>query len=509
MSVRLPTGVSLRGSVFYIRIGLPEDLRNLWPRLPNGKPATDAYRASLNTRNRDEAITKAYKLLAEFRDRFAALRAASSPAPFVAVRPTLATRFAEEAKRLAYASTNRTRIGANPSDDPSRWYAEEIAESWGIRVDWASADGLACLDQISRAVTVTSRESVPVGTTRPTGATTPATIPRENRTPTTPSMTLRDVVPYWIRRNASGKSAQGDMDRALRLFEAAVGHVPLPDITKATGAKFVAALLDEKSGFGRKTAGNRASAITALVNVAIKEDLMDRNPMDLSFDTAIGARQRTPWTDKELATIFGSSLFSEQTHESYDWVAVNPNDARAILLLLLHTGARVGEIAQLRCQDFVKIDGILAVRITAEAGTVKTTESERYVPLADHLLADPWFADWLTKTMRRTGVGMSSLHGREHGPGETFTRWFAKLRKALRLPSGGLYGTHKFRHWIRSSLASKNVNESIADSITGHAAQGSSGRRIYTATASLPTMLEALNRLSYPRICGIEARPMA
>jgi len=102
---------------------------------------------------------------------------------------------------------------------------------------------------------------------------------------------------------------------------------------------------------------------------------------------------------------------------------------------------------------------------------------------------------------------MPTLHGREHPPGETYTRWFAKFRKALRLPSGGLYGTHKFRHWIRSSLASKNVNESIADSITGHAAQGSSGRRVYTAKATLPTMLEALNRLGYPRICGKETSP--
>lgn len=509
MSVRLPTGVSLRGSVFYIRIGLPEDLRHLWPRLPNGKPATDAYRASLNTRNRDEAINKSYKLLAEYRERFAGLRAASSPAPFVSVRPALAKQFAEEARKLVADSRHMPRIGENANHDLPRWYAEAIAESWGIQIDWTSADGRACLREISLAVAGTQQQSTHLDTARFIGASTTATIPPESRTAAAPSITLRDVVPYWIRRNASGKNAQGDMDRALRLFEAAVGHVPLPQITKATGAKFVAALLDENSGFGRKTAGNRASAITALVNVAIKEDLMDRNPMDLSFDTSIGAKQRTPWTDNELAALFGSALFSEQAHESCNWVAVNPDDARAILLLLLHTGARVGEIAQLRCQDFVRIDGILAMRITVEAGTIKTPESERYVPLADHLLADPWFADWLTKTMRRTGNAMWSLHGREHGPGETFTRWFAKLRKALRLPSGGLYGTHKFRHWIRSSLASKNVNESIADSITGHAAQGSSGRRIYTATATLPTMLEALNRLSYPRICRNEAHPMA
>ncbi|WP_080957698.1 tyrosine-type recombinase/integrase [Burkholderia vietnamiensis] len=508
MSARLPTGVSLRGSVYYIRVGLPHDIRHLWPRLPNGKLPTDAYRASLKTRNRDEAVTKSYKIIAEYRDQFAALRAASAPPPFVQILPALARRFAEEAQALAIQADagNQAVSSAMLKDgnlDIARGYAERIAESWGIRADWSSPEGLACMNQIARSVVVVWQERLQDGSNEATeslNAPIHAKPPRRAQAPAKAPLTLRDVVPHWIRWNAPGSDAQGVTELALRRFEAAVGVVPLHQITKTTGSKFVAALLDQDSNIGRKTAGNMAAAITALVNIAVREDLLDRNPMDLSFDTSLGAKQRTPWNDRELAILFGCSLFSEHMDESYRWVAVEPNDARAILLLLLHTGARVGEIAQLRCEDFVTINGIAAIHITAEAGTVKTAESERYVPLADHLRGDPWFSHWLTKTMTKTGHAMPSLHGRMHTPAETYTRWFHKLRKELRLPLGHLYGTHKFRHWLRSALAAKDVNENTADSITGHAAQGSSGRRIYTASATLPAMLNALNRLDYPMI---------
>jgi integrase len=48
--------------------------------------------------------------------------------------------------------------------------------------------------------------------------------------------------------------------------------------------------------------------------------------------------------------------------------------------LCAYTGARVGEMTQLRKQDIVEQDGIWAVRITPEAGTVKGGEA-RTVPL--------------------------------------------------------------------------------------------------------------------------------
>lgn len=55
-----------------LRIGIPDKVRHLWPRLKNGNLATNAFRASLKTSDRAEAITLAHKLIAEYRTKFQA-----------------------------------------------------------------------------------------------------------------------------------------------------------------------------------------------------------------------------------------------------------------------------------------------------------------------------------------------------------------------------------------------------------------------------------------------------
>jgi integrase len=321
---------------------------------------------------------------------------------------------------------------------------------------------------------------------------------RPQSLPAQATKTLRDVVPSWIARNAPKDNAISRTEKALSLFEQAVGVISLTDLKKANGAAFVQFLLDgDARGFGRKTAHNHAACITALLAVAVKDDLIDRNPLDLTFDKGIGAEKREPWTDSELKRMFGHALFSDRMVDVPEWQAVTPADGRALLLILQHTGARIGEIAQLRRADFQVQDGATIIRITAEAGTVKTKESERTVPLADHLLADLWFSAWLAGIVGGEGAAFPSMVGRARGPGDTAVQWFREFRTDAGLPAGALNGSHRFRHWIRSALAAKNIGDATADAITGHAAQGSSGRVSYT-TIPPAVMLTALNALTYP-----------
>jgi hypothetical protein len=59
----LPTGLSQRNGVWQLRIGVPAELAHLYPGI-------DAYRGSLRTRDRAEAITKAHTLIAQYRVTF-------------------------------------------------------------------------------------------------------------------------------------------------------------------------------------------------------------------------------------------------------------------------------------------------------------------------------------------------------------------------------------------------------------------------------------------------------
>ena len=53
--------------------------------------------------------------------------------------------------------------------------------------------------------------------------------------------------------------------------------------------------------------------------------------------------------------------------------------------LCAYTGARPGEITQLRGEDVIERDGVHALRITPEAGAVKGRKA-RVVPVHEHLI---------------------------------------------------------------------------------------------------------------------------
>lgn len=105
----LPAGLKRVGSVWQLRIGIPIDVRPLWPRLRNGQMATDAYRASLRTSDRSEAIAKAHALIADYHRQFQSLRdTIRAPRP-ASVTPGLAKYIEQEARRMILQAEEHVR----------------------------------------------------------------------------------------------------------------------------------------------------------------------------------------------------------------------------------------------------------------------------------------------------------------------------------------------------------------------------------------------------------------
>lgn len=387
--------------------------------------------------------------------------------------------------------------------DKAKDIAGAACADLSIRVDWDGNRGRAALQKIMRALVrawkLVSERDVGEVIETPEPLPAPGSLHSLAPSGTTPK-TLRDVVPLWRQHRNPTDNAIQRTEKALALFEEAVGVISLRSLEKSHGAVFVRFLKDPKARpFAAKTAHNHASAIRALMTIAEREDLIDRNPFDLTIDKSEGSEKREPWHDEELKAMFGSALFASAIPPGYPtWRDVAPQDGRALLLILAHTGARIGEIAQLRGEDFIVRNGLEAIRITAEAGTVKTDASERVVPLAAHLLADGWFANWLDGAKKTTGPALASMCGRTTPPGDVAGRWFRAFRIAVGLPSGGLNGAHRFRHWIRTELAAQRVTDAVADQITGHSAKGSAGRTVYTGTLPLTTLKKALDLLPFP-----------
>jgi len=543
---KLPPGLKMRGGVWHLRIGIPDNIRDTYPVSRNGKPATDAFRGSLGTSDRAHALVLAHSKIAEVRKEFAdrlALKQAKIAPPLVPLTPDLiafvnasvarqvlvtddvlrtephaaeaflaplrflsqidpAADFLDSIQAGALRSV-QSHIASSLARDAARGYleaarrvADPILCGIGVRVEWSQPGGrtalLGILRELARAwANAASRgDGELVATPAPPVAPVIAAIPESS------GPSLRDIVPEWKALNRAKPNAIQRMERALALFEEAVGILPLARLDRGVGGRFLAFLLDsEARKFGDSTAANQTAAINALVNVAIKVGKLPANPFDLSFEVK-GAEKREAWTRAELRSIFGSALFLEDPAKFPTLRATQATAGYFMLAMLLYSGARIGELAQLEIADLQNRDGIWAYEIHGRSGTVKTDESARWIPIHSDLVRLGLLGYHARLKRAGTAKLFPSLHRGKEAPASNATKWFAAFRKLLGLPSGRLEGSHKFRHLVRTTLDELGIGQGVADALTGHAATGSSGRTVYT-NARLPAVAEAVEKLDF------------
>jgi integrase len=133
--------------------------------------------------------------------------------------------------------------------------------------------------------------------------------------------------------------------------------------------------------------------------------------------------------------------------------------------LCAYSGARVGEITQLRGSDVFERDGTHAILITPEAGTVKTRKA-RAVPLHEHLI-EQGFLEFAAKH------GANPLF---YTPRESKKPPFAQARqrlaawvRSLGISDEELQPNHAWRHTFKQIADDAGITERTSNYITGHA----------------------------------------
>lgn len=135
-----------------------------------------------------------------------------------------------------------------------------------------------------------------------------------------------------------------------------------------------------------------------------------------------------------------------------------------ICWLAAYTGARRGEVIQLRKQD-IRVDSKTKRRyllITTDAGRLKTENAHRKVPI--HMaLIDEGFLEYVEASGSRLFEGVNA---------ETFTKWFSEFRESLGIEKYDDFKKrrvfHSFRHtFITKSRAADNQVDKVQQ-VVGH-----------------------------------------
>lgn len=539
----LPTGLSQRNGVWQLRIGVPADLSHLY----NGP---DAYRGSLRTRAKTEALTKAHELIARHRRTFEqqraseAVRRAPPTVPLTAdLISYLGTRTAwlflafddlsrftpgvleamapgtryltqgdpgplltaddptEWNRRLQFfLSHAKSEIAANRLDQPQQAADAELA-ALGIRVDWTEPAARFALAKIAREQIRAYAKAVERGQGEPheipERPEPPAFFivnPVEHSAPAKPAgHSLSDVFAEW--KQGKKPDAIGKTRRALAMADAAGITAPVESLRRQDGLTFRQYINDTMTAASGKTRSDVLAAIQALLNFAVKEKgWITANPWAGTAIAKGRAAKREAWDDVALTTLLSAPLAEDRRLDkaAQYWLP----------LLALMTGARQAELCQLRIEDVIQRDGVwlLDINEDGDAKSVKSAAGERWVAIHSKLIA-LGFIDHV-ETMRASGESLvfpGILTSKSRTASLYVSDWFRERCKAL-----GLYQRWRDFHAIRTTVGTAlravepPLGEALITAVMGHEA-GNVGASNYHRPA--PKVLQrVIETLDFPAV---------
>lgn len=209
------------------------------------------------------------------------------------------------------------------------------------------------------------------------------------------------------------------------------------------------------------------SALKTLFGWAVSNRRLTSNPAE-GITIKLGKRRMARpkgFTDDEAQALLKAADALRQGNEQPKTFAAK----RWIPWLCAYTGARVGELAQLRKEDVRKAGNHWVIHISPEAGTVKTDQA-RDVVMHEHLAAKgfPEFAQgskaghlFLTPA-KKDGDVLGPLQGLKNRLAET-------ARETVKDPR--VMPNHGWRHRFKTVARSVGMDSRVVDAIQGHAAR--------------------------------------
>ncbi|MGZ2411983.1 integrase [Sphingomonas sp. F9_3S_D5_B_2] len=227
------------------------------------------------------------------------------------------------------------------------------------------------------------------------------------------------------------------------------------------------------------TVNKYLSTVSPFFGWCVRNDYADRNPCDgLFYDLVKGRNPRPPFSSVQLTELLQSPLFTgfECDGREHRPGAKQARDWRFwIPLVCLFTGARISEIAQLRCDD-VQADGdtpYLCIRHDAARGQQTKSGKNRIAPL-HHKLIELGFLHFVKQRRDEAGCEDEFLfpnlerNSRDCIGAIPSRFWRDYLRRiGIKANADGL-GSHSFRHTVADLLRQAGYLDDEIEVALGH-----------------------------------------
>jgi integrase len=388
---------------------------------------------------------------------------------------TLATHLPGEAR------SRHARLAARIDDELSRIAAGELPA------------GMLCAGHISP---FRSGREMPANGLTVTSAVIEPHVPA----PAVPSATTQASPPVDLGDLFDGYANEAALSPATRkrwrpVMDHLARHAGTPDAARMTPEILVAwkdHLLEE----GRSPVTVRdvyLAAVKATLGWGLDQKRLRANPaqgLRVRVPKAVMLRDRG-FTDEEAHAILVTTLAPQDSRISRENAAVR----RWVPWLLAYTGARVNEITQARGKDIRAVGAIWVLRITPDAGRVKTQEF-RDVPLHSELVRQGFLS-----YVERRGLGPLFYDpGRSSGSEQNpiYKRMGQKLGEWVRtiVADPQVDPSHGWRHRFKTVGRAAGIPDTYLDAIQGHA-PATTGRRY--GSFPLTELAGAIERLPVVR----------
>lgn len=271
-----------------------------------------------------------------------------------------------------------------------------------------------------------------------------------------------------------------DIEKAIERFSTFAGDKAITAITRQDAEAFVRTVDVGSVATLKKT----VTCLSAICNAAVAADVLSRNPFKgLGPDRGAIVAGRKSYRRFDLDQL---ARFFHRTEREDGAVLWLPR-------LLLLTGARLEEMAQLRAPWFVCRDGVDVIDL--HEAQVKSAHNRRLVPLHRDLL-DLGILDLVRRSEDRLFPELRYRASAERWSGSISTRLNREIDSAL--GTDRRLTVHSLRKTFEHACYTTGIPKPTINAITGHKPSDISEEHYLQLKDDVPLLKEHIDRVRFP-----------